>query len=162
MNVQNQGTKTNTPMPPLGDDQLCCPWCTESDCLVAFPPGTARCPTCGGELLNAKQIWSRMIAAQRHALIAAGVKLKETAQPVSRPVISCSKFEATIDGQQIGFSTLCWDWMADDVLQQLTVDGCPLGPCSPGAEPQLVGWPDEEFDVIPVVGPTIHFKVVEP
>lgn len=149
-------------MPVLGEDQLCCPWCTEGDCLVAFPPGTAKCPTCGGELLSANQIWSRMIAQHRHALLAAGVKVSES-RPVmeSQPVMGFSKFEATVDGQKIGVSSLCWDWIGDDVLRQLAVDGCPLGPLGRlGEEPQIIGWPADEFDVIPVEGPQIHFKAV--
>ena len=54
------------------------------------------------------------------------------------------KFEATLDGVPLGASILHKDWNSDGVLQQLTVDGCPLGK----GDVEVVGWPGDHFEVI--------------
>ena len=46
--------------------ELCCSSCTvHLDSLLALPAGTTRCPTCGGDLVDAAATWERIQEVMR-------------------------------------------------------------------------------------------------
>ena len=63
------------------------------------------------------------------------------------------RFKATLNGDELGVSVLCKNWSPDGVLNQLTVDGCPLN----SGEVKLEGWPGDHFRVIRQDKQDIHF-----
>ena len=67
------------------------------------------------------------------------------------------RFKATIDSIELGSSILDESWNSNGVLQQLTVDGCPLG----SGNVTVVGWPGDKFKVVRQDGQEICFEKKE-
>jgi len=66
------------------------------------------------------------------------------------------EFRATLDGTTLGSSILHRNWSGHGVLQQLLVDGCPLG----REEARVVGWPGNHFKVVLQDLREIQFDIV--
>ena len=67
------------------------------------------------------------------------------------------RFKATIGSIELGSSILDESWNSNGVLQQLTVDGCPLG----SGNVTVVGWPGDKFKVVRQDGQEICFEKKE-